>query len=92
MMTLSNSRVVRPGELAERLGVSRVTLWRWERKGLLPPKHRVGPNVVGWLVSEIDEWFARTTGDSAEHAASLEPEKAERTACPVPAAGRRACR
>lgn len=62
MTTLSNSRVLRPGELAERLGISRVTLWRWERKGLLPPKRQVGPNVVGWLESEIDEWFARTSG------------------------------
>jgi len=53
----------RPGELAERLGLSRVTLWRWERAGQLPAKRQVGPNVVGWLQSEIDEWFALTDSD-----------------------------
>lgn len=75
MASLSTSRVVRPGELAERLGVSRVTLWRWERAGELPPKRRIGPNVVGWLQSEIDEWFAKTdseTGDKREAAASAQ--------------------
>ena len=40
MASLSSSRVVRPGELAERLGVSRVTLWRWQREGRLPQKRR----------------------------------------------------
>lgn len=52
------SRIIRASELADRLGISRVTLWRWERNGLLPPKRRVGPNVVGWLESEISEWVA----------------------------------
>lgn len=60
MTTLSNSRVLRIGELAERLGISRVTIWRWERAGRLPPKRQIGPNVVGWLQSEIDEWFEET--------------------------------
>ena len=60
MASLSGTRVVRPGELADRLGVSRVTLWRWERAGRLPVKRRIGPNVVGWLEAELDEWFAGT--------------------------------
>lgn len=59
MTSLSKSRVLRSSELADKLGVSRVTLWRWERKGLLPGKTQVGPNTVGWLESEIDEWWNR---------------------------------
>ncbi|MCH9650809.1 MAG: AlpA family phage regulatory protein [Deltaproteobacteria bacterium] len=55
---LCNTRIVRVNELSERLGVSRVTLWRWERKGLLPRKLRLGPNTVGWLESEIEEWLS----------------------------------
>lgn len=66
MRKLSRSRCLRAGELAERLGISRVTLWRWERSGRLPPKRQIGPNVVGWLESEIDEWFARTTSSEEE--------------------------
>lgn len=60
---LCRSRLVRTSELATRLGVSRVTLWRWERAGNLPPKHQIGPNVVGWLESELDKWFADRADD-----------------------------
>jgi predicted DNA-binding transcriptional regulator AlpA len=74
MANLSTSRVVRPDELAERLGVSRVTLWRWERAGQLPAKRRIGPNVVGWLESEIDEWFALTDGEAGDEQPDLTAE------------------
>lgn len=61
MSTTLPSRIVRPKDLCQRLGgISRVTLWRWERKGLLPPKRRIGPNVVGWLETEIDDFLAAT--------------------------------
>ena len=53
-----STRILRAAELAECLGISRVTLWRWEREGRIPPKRIVGPNVIGWLESEIDEWMA----------------------------------
>ncbi len=49
-------RVVRCRELEALLGISRTTLWRWERKGLLPPRRHYGPNVVGWPASVIEEW------------------------------------
>lgn len=62
---LSRTRIVRRKELAEILGVSEVTVWRWHRQGLLPPKRRIGPNSVGWLASEIDEWWQRKV-DGAE--------------------------
>ena len=65
-MELSNSRVVRTTELAERLGISRITLWRWEREGRIPRKRKIGPNVVGWLASEIDAWWASQCQDDAE--------------------------
>lgn len=66
MAKLFDSRIVRIKELCERLEVSRVTIWRWERKGLLPPSRKLGPNVVGWLESEIEEWFAATASPEAE--------------------------
>ena len=65
MSTLSQSRILRPNELAEKLGVSRTTLWRWERQGLLPPRVSVGPNTRGWLAETIDRfWSQRTEGSS----------------------------
>lgn len=51
-------RFLRIPELARRLGVSRTTLWRWERAQLLPPRRRIGPNSVGWLEAEIEEFLA----------------------------------
>lgn len=59
-MSLFHSRIVRPRELAERLGISRVTLWRWERLGKLPPKRQLGPHLIGWLESELEAWFDTT--------------------------------
>lgn len=55
-------RLVRPSELAERLSVSRRTLWRWERTGRLPRRRRLGHNVNvnGWSAQELEEWFAAT--------------------------------
>lgn len=50
-------KILRIAEVAEMLGVSRVTLWRWERQGYLPPKRIIGPNTVGWLESEILAWL-----------------------------------
>jgi len=67
MATLSQSRILRANELAKKLGVSRVTLWRWERSGLLPSKAQIGPNTVGWLESEIDDWW---TGRFGKHPAA----------------------
>ncbi len=59
MPDICGSRILRTNELAERLGVCRVTLWRWERQGLIPRRRRIGPNTVGWLASEIETWFAQ---------------------------------
>lgn len=33
--------LVRAARVAEEFGISRVTLWRWERDGLLPRAHRI---------------------------------------------------
>jgi excisionase family DNA binding protein len=49
--------IIRTNELAKRLGVSRTTLWRWERDGVLPPKIRLGSNSVGWNSRDIDRWI-----------------------------------
>lgn len=33
--------LIRATRVAQEFGVSRVTLWRWERDGLLPRAHRI---------------------------------------------------
>lgn len=51
-------RVLRWPQVADRLGVSSVTVWRWERDGHFPRRVRLGANAAGWLESEIEAWIA----------------------------------
>ncbi|MBW1963415.1 MAG: AlpA family phage regulatory protein [Deltaproteobacteria bacterium] len=44
-------------EVVEKTGVSPVTLWRWERAGIFPPRRRIGMRRVGWLDTEIQRWM-----------------------------------
>jgi len=37
--------------------LSRSTIWRWQQQGLFPRSRRLGPNRVGWLLSEIENWL-----------------------------------
>ncbi len=50
-------RLLRPRDVAETVGLSRATIWRLERDGMVPKRRHVGPNSVGWLEHEIDEWL-----------------------------------
>jgi len=51
-------RLIRTGELEEKIGLSRTTVWRLERAGAFPPRRRLGANVVGWVEEEVDDWIA----------------------------------
>jgi predicted DNA-binding transcriptional regulator AlpA len=51
------TKILRPRETALKLGVSLMTVWRWERAGVLPPKLRLGPNTVGFIADDIDEFI-----------------------------------
>ena len=50
------SKILRTRDLVERLGVSRTTIWRWERAKLLPRRRKIGPNVVGWIEEEFERF------------------------------------
>ena len=52
------NRYIRLPELLERVGVSWITILRWERADRFPKRRKIGPNVVAWLESEIDQWCA----------------------------------
>ena len=59
-MSTSTTRlkILRMSEVTDMVGVSRVTLWRWCRRGLFVPKRYLGPNSVGFLQSEVEEWIS----------------------------------
>jgi prophage regulatory protein len=51
-----SKRIIREAECEKMSGLSRVTRWRLEREGLFPARVQIGPNSVGWHLSEILEW------------------------------------
>lgn len=52
-------KVIRAKKVARLYDVSLTTIWRWERAGLIPAKRKYGPNVTGWLRTEIEEHIAK---------------------------------
>ena len=49
-------KVLRKREVAERLGVSQMTLWRWEKASKFPRKVQLGAASVGYIQDEVDAW------------------------------------
>ena len=54
----SSDRFLRQPEVLQRIGVSWVTILRWEKQGLFPRRRKIGPRLVAWLASEVDQWVA----------------------------------
>lgn len=49
-----NELLIRPRSLAQQLGIGHSTLWRWVKKGILPPPIRIG-GIAGWRYKDIEE-------------------------------------
>ncbi len=45
-------------QVAERLGVSRDTIWRWKRNGTFPKAVKLGGRTTRWRLSDIEAWEA----------------------------------
>lgn len=56
----SKKRLVRPDQILEMLGVSRVTLWKYIKEGKFPAPIKIGATRF-WDETEVDEWFERAT-------------------------------
>lgn len=54
---MSDDSILRTNDLLAMLGVSRSTLFRWVRAGLLPPGIKLGQRAVGWRRSTIERWI-----------------------------------
>lgn len=53
------SEIIRPKELAEMLSLSISTIYKMQGDGLLPPKIKISSHAVGWLRSDIEQWFTQ---------------------------------
>ena len=52
-MAQTLSRIVRPIEAARILGITRATLYRWEKAGRLAPRVILGPGTSGWKEEDL---------------------------------------
>jgi prophage regulatory protein len=50
-------KILRFGQVKERIGYSRMHVDRLEKAGDFPKRIRLGPNSVGWLEDEVDGWI-----------------------------------
>ena len=53
--TRTSPRIMRPKEVCEVRGTSRVQLWRDVKAGKFPPPIELGPNSIGWWDSVVYE-------------------------------------
>jgi prophage regulatory protein len=51
------SRLISFREVAQRVGLSRSSVWRMERAGQFPKRRRLSVNRVAWWEAEIEEWL-----------------------------------
>ncbi len=55
---MTNShKVLRRKAVREKTGYSDMHIYRLERAGKFPRRVQLGPNSVGWIESEVDEWI-----------------------------------
>ncbi len=56
---MSHRKIIRGYKLvAERIGKSRIQIYRDVKAGKFPAPIELGPNSVGWFEDEIDEYLA----------------------------------
>ena len=54
----SARKIIKAKPVAQRVGKSRVQIWRDVRAGKFPSPVSLGPNSIGWFEDEIDLWLA----------------------------------
>jgi len=52
-----HDRLIRPKELAQILGVSNQTIWRWRRESEIPEPIFLGPRMIAWEAKVIEKWL-----------------------------------
>lgn len=51
------TKMLRLPQVLEATGLSQSTIWRLERSGVFPRRRRIGPNAVGWIAAEVEEFI-----------------------------------
>jgi predicted DNA-binding transcriptional regulator AlpA len=75
---MDSMAILRTTDVIRLTGLSRTTLWRFERNGRFPARLRLGPNSVGWLDNEVLHWIeARPRGMAGANATTAFAEPVE---------------
>lgn len=61
MSDADTSRIIRPKDAAILLGISKATLYRWERQGRIAERVKLGPKVSGWRESDLIEFIEKSS-------------------------------
>jgi prophage regulatory protein len=79
-------RILRQREVIARTGLSAMTLWRREHQNppTFPRRIKLGPNAVGWLESEIDDFIKQRIAERDGVADNAPPFKAMPPEGPAP--------
>ena len=56
--SFSNPRLIRVGEVCERTGLHRSTIYRLRKDGRFPSAVRVGDRLIAWREQDIAAWIA----------------------------------
>lgn len=49
-------------KMAEMMGVSVPTIWRWAKAGQLPKPVKLSPGCTRWRESDLNDWMERQGG------------------------------
>lgn len=49
------TKMLRAAEVVERVGYSKMHIWRLEKAGQFPRRVKLGPHRVAWVEEEIEE-------------------------------------
>lgn len=61
---MTQSRFIREAECQRVTGLSRSTRWRLEQEGKFPKRVQISPATIGWLASDLEEWFSNRVNNS----------------------------
>lgn len=50
-------QIITSRQLKDKVPYSFMHIWRLEKEGKFPKRLKLGPNRVGWLLSEVDDWI-----------------------------------
>lgn len=50
-------QILRAADVCKRFRITKTTLWRWQQSGHFPAPIHLGPNVVGWRLSDVRDFL-----------------------------------